>query len=218
MAIVFSLLYNVPILLHVTSVFSRHFSPEHIPFLLVQFTFSHHCVDSTPVFVAARAGLCAFLLLRPTPGISLLSGRSKVPYAKTQYGRFRAVHCAVLMRFHPALITQAPRTSLAGYVFVLVHLIGAGLSLAYILYFASVLYPPNFCCERYISFLFLVSPPSHRVFRAFVDYAIPPCPSSPFLLRSPVLPYQLLLTTSTFWLVPYFYVAVSAFSRSLFNI
>ena len=53
-------------LLHVTFVFCPHLL-QHIPFLLVNFTFSHY-VSSTPFCFATRAHLCIFFL--PISGVS----------------------------------------------------------------------------------------------------------------------------------------------------
>ena len=80
MAFVFSLIStNVP-----------KFSMSHssIPFLLVQFTFSHH-VRSALVYLATAAALCAFFLLHPTSDIPpSFSGRSSPPAQRRSFRVF----------------------------------------------------------------------------------------------------------------------------------
>ena len=131
---------------------------------------SPHSVGSALVCNATTAALCDIFLLHPTTGMYFSScWQVQVLYTKTQFQRFRVVHWAVQKRFHSLRLTPLDISQRSSFFIV------ATLSLAFILSFTSVFYPPTSLCSRYL----LVA---SCFFPYGVNYAIPPYSSSPYML------------------------------------
>ena len=136
-AIVFSLSFRVVKFIHIASFYWPYLHP--VPFLLADVTFSHNVI-STLFFLGARTHLC--ILLLPTTGIPLLSGRSRSPTRNRSFSVFTKSVLPCNCVFIPISSLTPPYIFQCSSFFTL--FLSACLSLRSIISFISVLYAQTY--------------------------------------------------------------------------